>query len=242
MVIQKFFKSLVDFIFPPQCYVCKKILKDEDGLCFECLSKINFISKPMCECCGYPFEFKISSSKYDLLCPRCLMHTHKFDKCVSVVRYDETSKKIILPFKHGDKTQLAKFMAKLMCVSGKKLIADSDVIIPVPIHFTRMLKRKYNQASLLCNFIARQYNKKVLYSTLLRNVATKSQGHMSLFQRKHNVSGAFIVRHPEQIKGKSVLLIDDVFTTGSTVDECAKVLRKNGAKKIFVLTFARVVK
>lgn len=242
MVIQKFIKSIIDFIFPPQCYVCKKILEGEDGLCFECLSKINFISKPMCEVCGFPFEFKLSNKNNHLICPRCIKQPPRFARCVSAVRYDEVSKKIILPFKHGDKTNFAKFMAKVMCLTGKNLINDADVIIPIPIHFTRMLKRKYNQASLLSKLIGKQMKKEVLYSTLLRKIATKSQGHLSTKERKSNVSGAFCVKYPEKIKGKKVLLIDDVFTSGATVNECTKVLKKNGAKQVYVLTFARVIK
>ncbi len=242
MVIGNILNSIVNFVFPPQCYVCKKILESEDGLCFECLSKINFITKPRCSCCGIPFEFNIEGKNKKLLCPKCMLKYYRFDECISSVRYDDISKKIILPFKHGDRTNFAKFMAKIMYTSGKSIIEKSDIIIPVPIHFTRMLKRKYNQSSLLCKFIGKRSNKPVLYSLLIRKHATASQGHFSLTQRKQNILGAFTIKNPDKIKGKNILLIDDVFTTGATVNECSKILKQNGANKVYVLTFARAVK
>ena len=242
VILHKIIHKIIDFIFPPQCYICGKMLHDEDGLCFECLSKINFITNPRCYCCGRPFEFKLpqNGKSKNLLCPKCLTKKPKFDRCISAVRYDDTSKKIILPFKHGDKTQLAKFMGKIMFNVGKELLKDTDIIIPVPIHFTRLLKRKYNQASLIGNIISKLSKKNIQHNNLVRIVATKSQGHLNKTQRKQNIHNAFMIRAPQEIKGKNILLIDDVYTTGVTVNECAKTLKKNGAKKVFVLTFAHV--
>ena len=233
--------SIVNFIFPQQCCICKNYLSVDGSFCLSCAGKFNLITNPKCACCGLPFEFKLKTKK-ELLCPKCLKKSYKFDKAVSAVRYDEFSKKIILPLKHGDKTQYAKSIATMMSVSGRTLANQSDFIMPVPIHITRMLKRKYNQASLIVSYLSKIYSKPVLYTTLLRVKATQSQGHLSTSERKQNVSGVFAVKHPDKIKGKNILLIDDVFTTGATVNECAKILKKNGANKVFVLTFARVVK
>ena len=244
-LLKTIFNKVIDFVFPPQCLVCGKILHGEDGLCFQCLTKINFITNPKCSCCGRPFEVISKSTstisrkeQKNLLCPKCMIKKHKFDKCVSAVRYDETSKKLILPFKHGDKTQLANFLGKIMNTAGRELLTETDLIIPVPIHFTRLLKRKYNQASLIGNTISKLSNKPIRHRILIRTTATASQGHLSPKQRKQNISGAFDVKHMEEIKGKTILLVDDVYTTGATVDECAKTLKKYGAKKVFVLTFA----
>ena len=243
MVILKYiWDSIINFIFPQQCCICKEYLGIDGAICLSCISKFDFISEPKCACCGFPFEFKLKDVKKELLCPKCLNKSFKFDKASSAVRYDEFSKKLILPLKHGDKTQYAKSMAEIMARCGTDLAKQSDYIIPVPIHLTRMLKRKYNQASLLSTHLSKIYSKPVLYTTLLRSKATQSQGHLSTKERKQNVSGVFTVKYPEKIKDKNILLIDDVFTTGATVNECAKVLKKNGAKRVFVLTFARVVK
>lgn len=243
MVIFKYiWDSIINFIFPQQCCLCKNYLSDNGSFCLSCAGKFNLITDPKCDCCGFPFEFRLKNKKTKLLCPKCLKKPYKFDKAVATVHYDEFSKKIILPLKHGDKTQYAKSIASMMSMSGRALAMESDFIIPVPIHLTRMLKRKYNQASLIATYLSKIYSKPVLYSTLLRAKSTKSQGHLSERERKQNVSGVFSVKHPKKINGKNILLIDDVFTTGATVNECAKVLKKNGANKVFVLTFARVVK
>ncbi len=243
MVILKYlWDSVINFIFPQQCCICKSYLGMDGAVCANCLAKLDFISNPKCECCGLPFEFKLKNAKQKLLCPNCIKKPYKFDKAISSVKYNEFSKKIILPLKHGDKTQYAKFIANIMTMSGRDIATDSDFIIPVPIHLTRMLKRKYNQASLIANHLSKVYKKPVLYSTLIRSKSTPSQGHLSERERKQNVSGVFSVKHSERIKGKNILLIDDVFTTGATVNECAKILKKAGANKIFVLTFARAIK
>ena len=241
VVFRRIWDSVINFIFPQQCCICKNYLGIDGSFCLSCAGKFNLITNPKCACCGLPFEFKLKNGK-ELLCPKCLKKAYKFDKAVSTVRYDEFSKKIILPLKHADKTQYAKSIASMMSMSGRKLAKESDYIIPVPIHITRMLKRKYNQASLIATYLSKIYSKPVLYTTLLRVKSTPSQGHLSTLERKQNVSGVFSVKNPAKIKGKNILLIDDVFTTGATVNECARVLKKNGANKVFVLTFARVVK
>ncbi len=243
MVIRTFLSKIINFIYPPQCFLCKKILYNEDGICFDCLSKFDFVSEPRCDRCGYPFEFA-TKTKHNkkLLCPNCIKALPKFNKCISSVKYNDASKKILLPFKHGDKTGYAKFIAKIMSSTGTQLLEKSDFIIPVPIHISRMMKRKYNQSSLIVSFISKHSNKPALYNTLIRSKATQSQGHLSPRQRKQNVANVFIVNNPSQIIGKNIILIDDVFTSGATVNECAKALKKAGAKDINVLTFARVVK
>lgn len=242
VILKHIWDSVINFIFPQQCCICKNFLGESGYLCISCASKFDVISEPKCACCGYPFEFKLKSKNKKLLCPNCIKKPYKFDGAISAVRYDDFAKKIILPFKHADKTQYAKPISTIMIMAGRKFKDEIDVIIPVPIHLTRMLKRKYNQASLLSTYISKAYQKPVLYSTLLRSKSTPSQGHMSEKERKQNVSGVFVVKKNQRIKGKNILLIDDVFTTGATVNECTKILKKSGANKVFVLTFARVIK
>ncbi len=242
VILKRIWNSIINFIFPQQCCICKDFLGIDGAICLSCVSKFDLITEPKCSCCGFPFEFKIKDSNKALLCPKCLKKSFKFDKACAAVRYDDFSKKLILPLKHGDKTQYAKSIANLMARCGTELAKQSDYIIPVPIHLTRMLKRKYNQASLICTHLSKIYSKPVLYTTLLRSKSTQSQGHLSSQERKKNVSGVFVIKNNSEIKGKNILLIDDVFTTGATVNECAKVLKQNGVKKVFVLTFARVVK
>ena len=238
------FKYLIDFfinfLFPPKCIICKNYLIDGNSLCHNCLKKFTFISSPMCNCCGYPFEMKVRENKKSYTCPTCIKKGYKFDKCRSAVIYNDFSKQIILPFKHNDATHFADLISNIMINAGSKLIQDADFLIPVPIHFTRLLKRKYNQSSLICNIISKAYNKEVLYSALKRKTATISQGHLSKKSRENNLKNVFKVNNANLIKDKTILLIDDVFTTGATVNECAKTLKLAGVKKVYVLTFARV--
>ena len=244
-LLSKLFNKIVNFIFPAQCIICKNFIENNDGICFECLNNIDFITNPKCDCCGYPFEIIYSDTtdkKKTLLCPNCIKEKPKFHKCVSVVKYNDAAKKIILPFKHADKTNFAKIMGRMMSATVSPFIDEVDFIMPVPIHLKRMLKRKYNQSSLLSNIISKYTKKPVLYNVLYRAKFKQSQGHLSTNKRKLNVAGAFDVKNKTKIKGKNILIVDDVFTTGATISECADVLLKNGAKKIFVVTFARVVK
>lgn len=242
VILKRIYNSIINFIFPQQCCICKSYLSVDGSICLSCLGKLNLITDPKCDCCGFPFEFKLKGANKKLLCPRCLKKSYKFDKAISAVIYDDFSKQLILPFKHGDKTQYAKTIASIMSMSGREIAKQCDYIIPVPIHLTRMLKRKYNQASLISGFLSKMYSKPVLYTTLVRSKATASQGHLSNKERKQNVFGVFSVKNNDKIKGRNILLVDDVFTTGATVNECAKILKKNGVNKVFVFTFARVVK
>ena len=249
MVVSTFFKNffnkLVNYIFPAQCIICKNIIENNDGICFECLKEIEFISEPRCAYCGFPFEIMYpnekTKSKY-FVCPKCLEKKPKFDKSLSVVRYNDASKKIILPFKHADRTNYAKIMGKMMASTLSPFKEKFDIIMPVPLHLKRMVKRKYNQSALLANVIAKILKKPVVYNSLVRTKFKESQGHLSLKDRKLNVKEAFKIKNPLKVKGKNVLLVDDVLTTGATLNECAKILKKAGAKKVIAITFARVVK
>ena len=236
-----FLKFILNFIFPPHCLVCNKNLFSNDGLCNDCLEQLQFITKPFCNCCGYPFDLQEYEVLNTFLCSKCLKKHYKFDKARSVVCYNDMSKNIILPFKHADKTRYKNFIANLLIKTGTELLKDTDIIIPVPIHFTRLLKRKYNQATLIGNVISKNTAITIYYDVLFRIKKTKSQGHLTVKQRQKNVLNAFTVKNSDKIKGKNILLIDDVFTSGATLNECAKVLKKVGVKKIYILTFARVV-
>ena len=238
-MVTKFIKFLIKFIFPSECYVCKKCI-DTDGLCEDCISKLEFITKPYCPTCGYPFEFYMYDNDSNL-CPSCIKKSFNFDMARSVAIYNEMAKNIILPFKHADRTEFANLIAKLMINNYDSFIKSVDIILPIPIHLFRMIKRKYNQSSLIGNIIAKHYSKPIYYNVLNRIKNTASQGHLGIKERKQNLKNAFSIKHSDKIKDKIILLVDDVFTTGTTINECSKILKKYGAKKIFVITFARVI-
>lgn len=242
-VFGKFFK---DLCFPPCCCICGSSVED-DGICAECWKKIRWISDPKCGICGTPFEFPSQN-----ICSDCLQKRPHFDKVVSAFTYNYFSKKIILKFKNGDCTYLAQLLANLMCCVGMQILQKSDLLIPVPMTFWKRLKRKYNQAELLCieilkivkNFNDNDFDKKIIYTPrLLKKIkSTHPQEGLSRKQRQINLRGAFDVekKYVRLLKGKNVTLVDDVMTTGSTLNECAKILKKYGAKNVFAITTSRV--
>lgn len=233
------FKGLLNFIFPPQCSICKTRVQNTDTLCNECFSRIRFISKPYCEKCGRPFEFQIAD---ELFCGACLTKKQVFHKARAAFKYDDFSRQLILPFKHSDHIELTTLLTNLLYQAGGDLFEEADILIPVPLHRFRLMKRKYNQSALLAKALSDRIKKPFATGVLLRVKHTQSQGHMKKAERKQNVSKAFQVKNALKIVGKHVLLIDDVMTSGATLNECAKALKKAGANKVSYLTLARVLK
>lgn len=233
------FKGLLNFIFPPHCPICKTRIQNANSLCANCFKNIRFISKPYCEKCGRPFEFQIPG---ELLCGTCLTKKQVFSKARAAFKYDDFSKHLILPFKHGDHIELTSLLTNMLAQAGNDLFPEIDILIPVPLHRFRLMKRKYNQAALLAKSLSAYIHKPFVTGVLRRVKSTQSQGHMKKAERKKNVSQAFSVKNNQKLIGKHVLLIDDVMTSGATLNECAKVLKKAGAKEVSYLTLARVLK
>jgi len=202
---------------------------------------MRFITAPQCACCGLPFEF---DAAVGMICGACADRTPFFDQARAVLVYDDASRQIVLRFKHADQTDLAPIMAGWMKTSAAKLLNDCDLLVPVPLHWTRLFKRRYNQSAMLALNLAKISNRPVKPDVLVRKKRTPSQGHLSPKQRRKNVQGVFSVapKLKSMIKGRRILLIDDVYTTGATVDACAKTLLDAGAHAVDVLTFARAVK
>ena len=240
-IFRTFIESLINFLFPYQCLRCGKILDSAGYLCESCVEEINFIKPPYCHKCGHPLQEENINKK--MLCAGCLKNKRSFYRLSrSAVIYDNSSKNIILSFKFFDQTENANLLSAMIKIAGKDIFAEGvDLIIPVPLHYTRLIKRKYNQSALLAQKLSKMtavpYNNLVL----IRSRKTKPQVEVSGKERITNVKNAFGVKNPQFIKGKRIVLIDDIMTTGSTVKECALVLKKAGAKSIDILTIARTV-
>lgn len=236
-----FFEKIIDFILPRRCLKCGRILPEPGYLCEGCSEAINFIGPHCCRKCGHPlYEENADSRK---LCAGCLNHRRSFYRLArSAVVYDENSKNLILGFKFMDKTENADLLAAMLKVAGKDIFAaGADVLVPVPLHYTRLIKRRYNQSSLLALKLGKMVGLPVDAFSLVKHKRTRPQTEFSGRERVVNVKNAFSVKYPERIKGKRIVLIDDVMTTGSTLKESARALRKAGAKSIDVLTVARVI-
>lgn len=238
--MRAFLTNLINAFLPPRCIKCGTILAEDGGLCPECFNEINFISAPYCDKCGHPFETAPSSKK--MLCGRCLKKTKTpFRLSRSAAHYDEASKNLLLSFKFLDKTDNAKTLAKWLKMAGKDIWGEGvDLIIPIPLHYTRLIKRRYNQSGLLAAELTKLVDIPVDYTSVVRHKKTRPQVEFSGHERVKNVKGVFSIKHPEKITGKRVVLIDDVMTTGSTLKECALALKSAGAKSVDTLTVARV--
>jgi ComF family protein len=234
-------RHLVDALLPPRCLKCGTIVTAPGSLCAGCWSDLHFLSAPCCACCGYPFETETTE---DALCASCLAEHPPFHRSRAAFAYDDGSRDMILAFKHADRMELAKPFARWMAQAGRDLLADADLIVPVPLHWRRLLSRRYNQAALLATALGRLSDKPVLPDLLQRRRATAKQGHLSRLGRERNVKGAFTLRPVlrRQVADKRVLLVDDVITTGATVAGCCRVLMGAGAAAVDVLALAQVIR
>jgi ComF family protein len=235
-------RTALDLLYPPLCVGCRAQVAEPGSLCAACWQNIDFLDGPACSCCGLPFDLDPGS---DTLCASCLAETPSFDKARAVMRYDEKSRGPILALKHGDRLDLVPGFARWLGRAGRMLLDDADLIVPVPLHGGRLWHRRYNQAAELARALGRVAAKPVEPFGLRRVRATPSQGAMpSAAARRRNMRGAFQANPSCRtgIEGRVVLLVDDVLTTGATVDACARVLKRAGAAKVYVLALARVVR
>jgi ComF family protein len=235
-------RDALDFLYPPLCISCRSQVAEPGSLCSTCWQDVAFLDGPSCLCCGLPFDLDPGG---ETLCASCLADPPSFDRARAVMRYDEKSRGPILAFKHGDRLDLVPGFARWLRRAGRLLLDDADVIVPIPLHARRLWTRRYNQAAELSRALGKLSGKPVDAMLLTRIHATPSQGAMpSAAARRRNMRGAFQVpaSRKEDVANRTVLLIDDVLTTGATVNACARVLKRAGASKVHVLALARVVR
>lgn len=237
--------AALNAILPPRCLSCGVIVAETGALCGPCWEGVQFLTPPMCAQCGYPFELDPQGHS---LCGACLARAPAYDRARAVMAYDAGSRDLLLAFKHADRTEAAPALAKWLSRAGAELLEDAEIIAPVPLHRRRLFQRRYNQAALLAHALGRLdigHGEAVVLPQLLRRVRnTPSQGRLSASGRRRNVAGVFKVapRLLDRVAGKRILLVDDVLTTGATVEACARVLKRAGASGVDVLTAARVVR
>ena len=178
----------------------------------------------------------------DAVCADCARERPSWDQARAVLRYDKNSRRLVLGFKHGDHTHSAAAFGQWMQRAGADVLARADLLVPVPLHWTRLFQRRYNQAALLAQAVHSAGGPEVAADWLVRRRRTPVQGHLGPAARERNVRGAFAMRPRRSVAGKHVVIIDDVMTTGATVGECARVLKREGALSVGVLTLARALR
>jgi ComF family protein len=244
----RFIRKSLQILLPYQCGVCRSILM-ERGVCGDCFSQLTFLGDGTCRSCGLPlpvqsFEGDLEDGEVTpLLCGGCIAQKPPFQVALSVFAYDDVSRPLITRFKHGGDLTLVPLFSRWLGAKGSKVRSEVDVVVPVPLHWTRLVKRRFNQSALLAQAFARKEG--LFYDPLVlkRTRRTPSQGHLRAAQRILNVKGAFTVPPAKKplIEGVGVLLVDDVYTTGATLTACAQALLQSGAREVSVLTLARVV-
>ena len=229
-------RGLLDLVFPPQT-LDQPGRAQSSGFSADAWSRVAFIAEPLCDGCGAPFEYAMADR-----CAACLARPRAFARARAAVLYDDASRDIILQFKHADRTDLAGLLTSWISRAADELLAEADAVAPVPMHRSRLLARRYNQAAEIARPLARRHGLAYLPDALVRSKRTESQAGKSGSARRRNVAGAFAVppARRRQVEGRRILLIDDVLTTGATAEACARALLSAGAAAVDLAVAARV--
>lgn len=233
-------EALVGIVYPPSCIACQAATGQAQALCPSCWAGLAFIERPYCERLGTPFAVDLGAG---LVSPAAIADPPVFARARAVCRFDGTARELVHRLKYGDRQELALSLATMMAQAGRELLPDAGVVVPVPLHRSRLWTRRFNQAAALAGIIARKGKLPFAPEALSRVKRTRQQVGLTRAQRAENLQGAFGVLPAQrpQVDGRRVLLVDDVLTTGATVNAAARALLRAGAVEVDVLTFARVV-
>lgn len=233
-------KIMAALIVPPACPVCHGEAAEDDGLCASCWQELYFIRPPLCDISGQPLAVDLGSGAVSL---PVQINPPPYDKARAAFVYKGAAASLIKRLKFGDRPELAQWLARFMAVAGDTVLNDGALLVPVPLHRRRLFWRRFNQAAELCRALSSLTGHEVVYEAVHRIKPTRQQIGLTRAGRKRNLAGAFHVpaKAREKIKGRCVVLIDDVLTTGATVEALARLLKRHGAARIHVLTLARVV-
>ncbi len=227
----------LDLLLPATCAACDSSVAAPGQLCAACFRGLNFVTAPFCARCGLPFALQ-----GEAVCPACQADPPPWGEARAALMYDKASQALILPFKHADRTEIAATLALHMQRAGAALLARADLLVPVPLHRWRLLRRRYNQSALLAASLARRTGVRSVPDALRRVRITQSLAQLPAAKRAAWLRGAIAIRpgRAEAVQGRRVLLIDDVLTSGATARACTRALLDAGASSIDVLVASRV--
>jgi ComF family protein len=233
-------RLVLDAALPPLCPACRRPVADDGGLCPGCWSQLSFITPPYCERLGIPFAYDPGPG---VLSMQAIADPPAYGRARAAVRYDDIARTLVHKLKYGDRLDLAPTLGRWMVQAGGALLAEADALVPVPLHWRRLWWRRFNQSAALAEVIAARSAVPVAHAALTRAKATRQQVGLTASERALNVQGAFRVTGEARVEvaGRRLVLIDDVLTSGATVDACARALLRAGAAAVDVLVFVRVV-
>lgn len=236
-------RLLLDLVLPPQCPTCDAVVDTAGRFCPACFRRADFIIDPCCRRCGVGFS-SIGEAGLARTCADCLDKPPAWRHARAAFSYDDFSRQLILPLKYADRTENAGFLGRHMARAGASLLRDADLLLPVPLHRRRLFTRRYNQAALLARHVGRLAQREIMVDGLVRVRATRSLTSCAADERAGVIAGAIACRpaRSEMLKGRRIVLIDDVLTTGSTASACAEVLLQAGAASVDLLVAARAAR
>ncbi|MEO1329805.1 MAG: ComF family protein [Pseudomonadota bacterium] len=241
-IAPRWLRAGLDALYPPTCLACEAPAEAVGGLCAECWRGVEFIAGRVCDRCGAPLvhEDAEAAGTAALTCDGCARWPPAWDRGRAAARYAAAARTLCLVLKHADRTEAAPPMARWMARAGAPLLAEADLLIPIPLHWTRRIRRRFNQSAELARAVSRLSRVPVDGGLLRRVRRTASQDGKNRAQRVDNLRAAFQVRDGRRLEGATVLLIDDVMTTGATLSAAAETLRPHRPRAIHALCFARV--
>ena len=230
----------VGVLLPSTCAGCRRLVSEPGTLCASCWGEVRFLEQPWCAVLGTPFSHEMGDG---FLSAEAIANPPPFDRLRSAVAYTGVVRRMVQNLKYRDRTDLGPWMARWMLRAGAELIATADVVMPVPLHRVRFLRRSFNQSAELARAVARKADIAFEPGAVVRSRPTRQQVGLGASERAANVRGAFNVPDEADIvvRGRSVLLVDDVYTSGATVSAVTRALKRRGAARVDVLTFARVM-
>lgn len=236
---QSHFEGLAKIIWPQRSLVTGREVAGPGALEPEHWSKLHFLSDPLCACCGVPLDLAVEEGQ---LCAACLVRRPAYDRARAALAYGDVSRDLVLALKYQGRRDSLDLLARWMASAGADLLRDADLVVPVPLHYLRLIRRGFNQSVWLAAALARKSDVLLCVDAIKRVRSTPIQGGLSADGRRRNVQGAFRVRKGREalVRDKKILLVDDVLTTGATAEACSRALKRAGAPCVDVLTLARV--